>query len=235
MTGFGHELLTERKERCQLQRHGSGCLVRVRRKAGTEPREGNGFLGEGSQKVRAGGDHTSNHTCRAHKAVQTPAPALTAGDREKGQQNDPSRNAKGSRRAKVDFFAFPIPEVTCVTYTPLPPMLLSGIKLICHDVSRSVLTSLTTCTHFLLRSPRALGWLHHLAHPCSSLTHRGSRISFTHLHVKGFRGNHLAEKWPLSMEGSESEKSVHLHLHRGSLGLWSDNSKWLVNSSHEEY
>lgn len=65
---------------------------------------------EGSQKVRARGDHTASHTCRAHRAVQPPAPAsaLTAGNREKGQQNHPSRKAKGSRRAKVAGFAIPI-------------------------------------------------------------------------------------------------------------------------------
>lgn len=227
----------QRKERCQLKDKARATWWERGERQALSPGRVI-FLGlKAAEKWGLG--ETIHQTTHAEHAWQgnlpAPAPALTAGDTEERQQNHPSRKVKGSRRAKVAGFAFPRPEVTCVTYALLPPTLLSSIKLICHDVSQSAITFLTTSTHFLLRPPRALGWLHHLAHPCRGLTHRGSRISFTHLHMKGFRGNHLAQKWPLSMEGSESEKSVPLHLHTGNLGPWSDNSKWLVNSSHEEY
>lgn len=130
----------ERKKGHQLQRHSSGHLVRVGRKAGSEPREGHSWA-EGIKKWGLGETiyiYIKPHIQSTH-AVQPPAPpALTAGD--KGQQNHPRKNAKGSRRAKVAGFAFPMPEGTCVTYILLPPTPLSAIKLICHDVSRSLLT-----------------------------------------------------------------------------------------------
>lgn len=123
---------------------------------------------KGSREARAGGDHTSNHICRAHKAVQSSCSALTAGDREKRQQNHPSssRKVKGSRRAKVAGFAFPRPKVTCVTYALLSPTLLSAIKLIRHDVSRSVLTFFNHFYPFFAQASQSTGMI---TPPCTSL------------------------------------------------------------------
>lgn len=53
------------------------------------------------------------------------------------------------------------------------------------------------------------------------------------LHLKALRGNRLAQKWPLSTKGGDLEKSVPLHLHRGTSGQRSDNNKRL-HSPHEE-